>query len=794
MRSYLSLIPVSASVHRKQSRMTRICIVLAVFLISSIFGMADMEIQNEKRQAIQSDGAWHVAFRDLTVSQKQLLKERPEIAAASDYAVINYNLDEDYQIAGRKTVICGFDEDMRKLFPAMALTEGSFPQTDSQVIVTESTRERLGVGIGDTVVLDMPKGEFRTFVIAGFTGETPMLARGDAYGVFMNTKAYEKLCNHSEQEIQWMYYIQFKSRVPVQKTLTDIKGSFALRPEQVTENAKMLGLMLQSSDSYLRQLYRVAVVLAMLVAVSGILMIMGSLNSNVAERTEFFGMLRCLGATRKQLICFVRLEALNWCKTAIPIGILLSTVVEWGLGALLKYMSPKYFAGMPSFYFSLVGAASGIIMGLITVLIAAGKPAKRAAEVSPLTAVSGNAEDSILVKRAANVRLLPVESALGVHHAKGNTRNFLLLISSFAFSIIMFLTFGILIDFMYHAVNPLKPYTPDLSIVSTDNSCTIPVELTGKLLDNPVVKRAYGRSFAYQMTVQLGEKTRQINLISYEKNQFDWAKKDVVDGSLTEAEKGEGLLIVYNSQNDAWAGEAIAFANGASVTGDSRKADEEQREFTEQITGILRDSPFHDSQDVDTVICSEELFHRLTGEENYTIIDIQLKKDATDADVEAIRQSIGEGYVFSDQRSGNQEARAAFYSMALFVYGFLGIIALIAAFHVINSISMSVASRMQQYGAMRAIGMSVSQLIQMVAAEAVTYGGFGMLLGLVLGIPLNKLLFEGIISSRWGDPWRLPISEIVIIFGIMAVAIIFAIYSPAGKIRRMSIVDTISAR
>ena len=42
MRSYLSLVPISARVHRRQSRMTRICIILAVFLVTALFSIADM--------------------------------------------------------------------------------------------------------------------------------------------------------------------------------------------------------------------------------------------------------------------------------------------------------------------------------------------------------------------------------------------------------------------------------------------------------------------------------------------------------------------------------------------------------------------------------------------------------------------------------------------------------------------------------------------------------------------------------------------------------------------------------
>ena len=44
MKSYLSLIPISAKVRRRQNRMTILCIVLAVFLVTAVFSMADMEM------------------------------------------------------------------------------------------------------------------------------------------------------------------------------------------------------------------------------------------------------------------------------------------------------------------------------------------------------------------------------------------------------------------------------------------------------------------------------------------------------------------------------------------------------------------------------------------------------------------------------------------------------------------------------------------------------------------------------------------------------------------------------
>ena len=42
MKSYLSLIPISAKARRKQNRLTLACIILAVFLVTAVFSMAEI--------------------------------------------------------------------------------------------------------------------------------------------------------------------------------------------------------------------------------------------------------------------------------------------------------------------------------------------------------------------------------------------------------------------------------------------------------------------------------------------------------------------------------------------------------------------------------------------------------------------------------------------------------------------------------------------------------------------------------------------------------------------------------
>ena len=60
MKSYLSLIPISARVRRRQNRLTILCIVTAVFLVTAIFSVADMMLRTQTGRAAGKSGSWHL--------------------------------------------------------------------------------------------------------------------------------------------------------------------------------------------------------------------------------------------------------------------------------------------------------------------------------------------------------------------------------------------------------------------------------------------------------------------------------------------------------------------------------------------------------------------------------------------------------------------------------------------------------------------------------------------------------------------------------------------------------------
>ena len=55
---------------------------------------------------------------------------------------------------------------------------------------------------------------------------------------------------------------------------------------------------------------------------------------------------------------------------------------------------------------------------------------------------------------------------------------------------------------------------------------------------------------------------------------------------------------------------------------------------------MLSDCPFNNRQDVGKLICSEDTFRKLTGETDYSIIDIQLSQNATENDVNEIHRLV----------------------------------------------------------------------------------------------------------------------------------------------------------
>lgn len=532
-------------------------------------------------------------------------------------------------------------------------------------------------------------------------------------------------------------------------------------------------------------LFLIAGGLFILILLAGVLMISGSINSTVAQRTKFFGMMRCIGMSRQQLKRFVRLEALNWCKTAIPVGIVLGTICTWVLCAILRFVVKEEFTAIPLFGISPIGIISGVVMGLVTVLLAARAPAKQAAKVSPVAAVSGNTENVGRIRRPVRIGVLPIEISLGKHHAMSARKNLILMTGSFALSIILFLTFSVLLDFVTYLL-PQSVADADITITDeagvTGINCISP-ETVETIRGMDGVKNIFGRRSIFAVPAELGQEglPQVVDLFSFDDFELEALKKD---GRL---KKGSDLSKVYGDNGSVL---VICDPDAPLRTGDTIQVDGQAL----TVAGLLKHDLFSEdglSHGQVSIITSSETFVRLTGVTDYSVVMAQTAGDVTDGDVAAIRGVLDEGTALRDEREGRTSG--TYTAFVLCVYGFLAIIAMVTLLNIMNSISMSVSAKSKQYGAMRAVGMEGGQVTKMIAAEAVTYALAGCVIGCVVGLVLGRMLYNLLIDGRFPYVvWTIPVSRLLIVVVFVAAATLAAIHAPAKRMREMAVTETIN--
>lgn len=772
MKSYLSLIPISAKVRRRQNRMTIICIVIAVFLVTSVFSMAEMGMEMEKQHAIDQHGNWHFMLHDIPEEAAMRVGEQRAVAAAARYNAVNYRINEDYFIGSHRLCICGADEAfVTGIFDY--LTEGRFPGKADEMLLTENAASIYGISIGDRVTIQTPEGSLE-FTVSGFMKE----GNARIYDAVVALVPFEVFRERFGVQ-EMVYYVQLRDGVNARRFIADLKEQGDCTDAQLSENTALLGITGSSSNDFMVGLYMVAFVLFLLVLFAGVLMITGSINSSVAQRTQFFGMLRCIGASRKQILHLVQLEALQWCMTAIPVGVLMGVAATWGLCAVLRYAVGGEFLTIPQLSINPIGVVFGAGTGLLSVLLAARAPARRAAKVSPVAAVRGNDESGGAASRVHPASLLHIDTALGISHATGSRKTLLLMTASFAFSILLFLAFSVVVSFTHHALTPLRPYAPDLELLHSERHNALDAALVEQIGEIPGVKHVFGRSFMGQVPAQGPKGMTEVDVISYDRLQMDWARKDVVAGNIEALLQDENAVMTVFDKHTVLP-EPLVVGDRFRVNG-----------VEVEVACILSDSPF-DSDGTPTILCSEQTFTRLFGSQGYAVIDIQTENDFSDRDVESIRRLAGEGISLSDRRSSNKEVTATYWAFSIVVYSFLFIVAMITVFHIMNSISMSVSARMRAYGAMRAVGMDIRQLTRMIAAEALTYALSGCLVGCAAGIPLHRFLYQKMISDYWGELWYLPVAPLAVVLVLVLMTAVLAVMAPARRICNTPITATIN--
>jgi putative ABC transport system permease protein len=277
-------------------------------------------------------------------------------------------------------------------------------------------------------------------------------------------------------------------------------------------------------------------------------------------------------------------------------------------------------------------------------------------------------------------------------------------------------------------------------------------------------------------------------LISFDANQLRWIRENLVEGTLDEAALNEGngiVAVIINLRNNITTQPAL-WHIGDTVVIDTPSGPQDKI-----VMAILRTVPFADSElNLTTLITTEKQYIELTGDSTLDVIDVQLEDADQEQTIREIRAMLSGDISFHDLRQKNAEVDQAFFSIAVFVYGFVAVIALISVLNIVSTIQTSVTAKIRYLGVMRAVGMTGRQLDRMVLAEAGVYSLVGALVGCVLGVLLQRNLAVQMLSFAH-IPWTFPWQEIVIIAVLVIIITGLSVLHPLRQIKSTGIAEVV---
>ncbi|WHH57860.1 ABC transporter permease [Petroclostridium sp. X23] len=803
MKNYLAFVTKYLFMHKKKARLTIISVAISVALITGIFSMLDVFMRFEKLQVIHDYGNFHLAVKDASDKERTFIKNRIDVKNSGSWKAF-----EDANINGIQCKLGAIDEAFAPNMNVKVI-RGKFPIEENEIMIEQWATESLylNVDIDDSVQISFPGNIDREFIVSGIYNDLGNMKAAGVPGVLLSST----VTNEIASEEMSLYLVEFKERVKINQAVADIKNTLGIAGDRIELNNHLLAVIGQSEHKAAVGLYVVGGILFCIVLIAGVVMIYNTFNISVMERVQQFGLLRCIGASQAQIKKLVKREGLIITLRAIPLGILAGMLMTFACSALLKYFNNTIFSDIPLFSISITGICAGIVIGFLTVFTASLLPAKKAARVSPVNAVTGSGEIRIprRKKQGLLTKILHAEIAMGISNAIIKRKTLFLMSCSIAISIIMFLGFNVFIDFMHTAIKTTKPYTPDISLISEQG---IGEELYTKISEMDGVKRAYGRMFSYVDAAfdasRLSDTYRESKngiavkengllvppekswLISYDKDQLNWAKADLIAGELSEEKMNErnGVIAVSRHLRKNVSIETANFQLGDKVYIQTPAG---EKELT--VMGILRSVPLSSTElTLTTFITTEALFTDLTGESAFKAVDIQLKKKKDEQAVNAIKSRVDDTISFRDMRQKNTEMDQIYLTMAVFVYGFVTVIALISILNMINTMNTSVASKIRYLGVMRAIGMSGTQLDRMLLVEAATYMVTGCIAGCIFGIMLQRIFIVKYLSS-FHIIWRFPVYQIILILMITLLVTLFSVIRPLKRIKTKGISEIINS-
>lgn len=461
---------------------------------------------------------------------------------------------------------------------------------------------------------------------------------------------------------------------------------------------------------------------------------------------------------------------------------------------------------------SILAIVLSIILSFITIYFSALKIARRASKLSPMSAIRSQDDIKIKSKKIRSPKyiqkLFGIGGIISYKNIKRNRKKYRTTVISIVVSVSVFiglyyfmglgrktleLEFGQMTHNIELSVNN-KDYNKIKSILNFDNISKYSVKRTTQysINDNLYTKeymKFYGDSFKdTTIEVYAFGKSEYIRYINKLKLNYDEVKdKAIIINNTIQVEDGKNVeLSVLNVKTRE-------ILNGGFYDFSTDDYSKNKIEVAKVTT--LRPMGIENNYGQAFMIISDELFDEIykNGESMGSVTSCFI--DSTNADKlqEEIEKFITDkdSYNLYNNDKAAKDIQGFYTLLAIFLYGFITVIALIGVTNIFNTINTNMNLRKGEFAILKSVGMTGKEFNRMINLEVLFYSLKSLLIGVPLGIGLSYVLYLAFNQGKNVILYKLPVGGIIISIIAVFILVFIIMRFSIRKVSEQNIIENI---
>ncbi len=373
--------------NRTRNLFAVLAITLTTFMICSVFSIGISFAKNFSVFQIRTAGTTANLFlAEPTKEQYEKISSYPfaqNVGLSYSVGAVRARTQDGKE---QNIAVACYDKTMweSQILPAVSDVHGSYPQKSGEVFLSQRTLSQLGItnpktGMSVPLTLTMKDGEHQeNFVLSGWYTD---FIQSDG-GIALVSESFVKDHSLSMEECGRLSLTLPKGKE--EEGLDTLHENIVLKDGQKFETS-----YIANTEQGTMSVVGALGMLILFLIFSGYLLIYNILYISVRHDIRFYGMLKTIGASPKQISRIVRRQAFSLSALGIPLGIFIGALASFVMvPAAMEMFSSSSVSAMPSdVSFEPLIFIGAVVFSFLTVVISSAKPAKMAGRVSPIQAL-----------------------------------------------------------------------------------------------------------------------------------------------------------------------------------------------------------------------------------------------------------------------------------------------------------------------------------------------------------------------------------------------------------------------